>query len=54
MFSSLVLACIWFVGCDLSLAWRMVRIDSGFHSLAISWVAMDIMGLFSLSYLVWF
>ena len=33
---------------DVSLAWRMARIDSGLPSLSISWIAMMIVGLFSL------
>jgi len=39
--------CIWFLGYDLSLAWRMAGIDSGLSSLAISWIAMVILGLLS-------
>ena len=39
--------CMWFVGCDLSLAWRMVGFDSGFPSLSISWIDVEIVGLFS-------
>ena len=38
--------CMWFVGCDLSWAWRMARIDSGLPSLAISQIAMVIVGYF--------
>lgn len=44
--------CMWFVGFDLSLAWRMDGIDSGLPSLAISWVAMVIVGLLPLFFLV--
>ena len=40
--------CMWFLGYDLSLAWRMVGIDSGLLGLAISWIAMVIVGLLSL------
>ena len=39
--------CMWIFGCDLSLAWMMVRIDSGLPSLA-----MVIVGLISLFVLV--
>jgi len=46
--------CMWFLGYDLSLAWRMVGIDSGFPSLDISWIAMVIMGLLSLLCFGWF
>ena len=44
--------CMWFFGCDLSLAWRMDGIDNGFPSLSISWITMVIVGLFSLFVLV--
>ena len=36
----------------MTLVWRIAWSDSGLHSLAISWIAMDIMGLFSLFVLV--
>ena len=39
---------MWFIGSDMSLAWRMVEIDSGFPSLSISQIAMVTLGLFSL------
>ena len=45
---------MWLLGYDMSLAWRMVRIDIGFPSLSISWIAMGIVGLLSLLCLVWF
>ena len=49
MFSSLVLACMAYacgIFChDLSLAWRISWIYSGFISLSICWIAMEIMGL---------
>ena len=38
--------CMWIIDHDLSLAWRIAWIDSGLLSLAISWIAMEIMGLF--------
>ena len=40
--------CMWFLGCDMSLACRISWIDSGLPSLAISWIAMAIVGLLSL------
>ena len=39
--------CMWFLGCELSLAWKIIWIDSGFPNLAISWIAMVIVGLLS-------
>jgi len=44
--------CMWFLGCDLSLAWRISWIDSGLPSLSISWIAMVIVGVLSLFFLV--
>jgi len=44
--------CLCFLGCDLSLAWRIAWIDIGLPSLAISWIAMVIMRLLSLFVLV--
>jgi len=52
MISSLVLACMWFLGYDLSLAWRIAWIDNGLPSLAISCIALVIVGLISLFSLV--
>ena len=46
--ASLFLACMWFFYCDLSLAWRIAWIDSGFPRLSISWITMVIVGLISL------
>ena len=46
--------CMWFLGCDLSLAWRISWIDNGLPSLAISWIAMVIVGLLSLLFFGWF
>ena len=46
--------CMWFLGCDLSLAWRISYIDSGLPSLSISWIAMVIVGLLSLLCFGWF
>ena len=44
--------CMWILGHDLSLAWRIAWIESGFPSLSISWIAMLIMGLLALFFLV--
>ncbi len=44
--------CMWFLGYDMSLAWRMVGIDSGLPSLEISWITMVIVGLLSMLFLV--
>ena len=46
--------CMWFLIYDLSLAWRMVGNDSGLPSVAISWITMVIVGLFSLFCFSWF
>jgi len=43
---------MWFLGYDLSLAWRIGGIDSGLPSLAISWIDMMIMGSISFLFLV--
>jgi len=40
--------------CDLLLAWRMVKIDSGLPSLPISWIYMVIVGLFPYCVFGWF
>ena len=38
--------CVWVVGCDLSLAWRMLGIDNRLPRISISWIDMVIVGLF--------
>jgi len=52
MISSLVLGmhglCMWFLDCDLSLAWRISWIESGLLGLAIFWLTMAIVDIFSL------
>ena len=44
--------CMWFLGCDLSLTWRIAQINNGLPSLSISQIAMVIVGLLSLFFLV--
>jgi len=46
--------CIWFLGYDMSLSWRLSSIHNGFPSLAISWITMVIVGLLSLFDFGWF
>jgi len=45
---------MWIFGCDMSLVWRMAEIDSGLPRLAISWIAMVIVGLFPSCVFSWF
>ena len=44
--------CMWLFIYDMSLAWRISFVDSGFPSLPISWISMVIVGLLSLFVLV--
>jgi len=46
--------CMWIIGYDLSLAWRIAWVDIGLPSLSISWIAKVIMGLLSLLVFGWF
>jgi len=38
--------CMWILGHDLSFAWSISWIDSGFPSLSISLISMEFVGLF--------
>ncbi len=46
--------CMWFVGCDMSLAWTMARIDSGLPRIVTSWIAMVIVGSYHRCVFGWF
>ena len=43
---------MWIIGEDLSLAWRISWIDTRFPRLTISWIAMEIVRLFTCFFLV--
>ena len=45
---------MWIIGHDLSLAWRIAWIDNGLPSLVISWMSMEIVGLFLSFFFCWF
>ena len=38
--------CMWILGYDLSLTWKINWIDSGLPKLFISWISMVFVGLF--------
>ena len=44
--------CMWFIGYDMSLAWRIAWIDSGFSYPSISWITMVLWVLSSSFFMV--